>query len=206
MPTRDSSKRKTRQTVDLDPADFALLVKLAEQLQCTKAEVFRRGFRLLQAQDVKALPPELTMQGDADTIRAKQLAIEAFRVCGTVAVAASRANVTVRTIQHWSQTDEVFRELANEAQALAIGLVKAKMFEDAIGGNTSAQFGILNAHDPHFGQIRTAMLQKVIEPLLDAVVENARRYLSDDQLERFASECGRSGERVALKAVGGRSR
>ena len=206
-PKSECQKKTRRQNVNLTDEDDRLVKELASRLGCSEQEAFRRGVQQLAARaESGEVPMALRMSGDSDTLGAKKKAIEAFSVCGTVAVAAHRAGVTVGTVQYWSKTDPVFAQLANEAQALSVGLVKAKMYEDAIAGNTSAQFGILNAHDPHFGQIRTAMIQRVIEPLLDAVVENARRYLSTEQLERFAAECSRSGERVALKAVGGRSR
>ena len=203
---RPVAEKKTRQrSVCLTEEDFHLVAKLTEELGCSQQEVFRRALHRL-AREVKenSLPDTLRMSGDEPTLKAKAAAIEAYKGCGTVALAANRANVTVQTVQYWSREDPVFRQLAEEAQSLSIGMVKNKMFIDAMAGNTSAQFGILNAHDPHFGQIRGAMIQRIIEPLLDLVVENARRYLSVDELRRFATDVGRAGERVALTAAGGK--
>lgn len=196
-----------RKYVDLTTAEAATLVELAATMNCSPPEVLRRGLALLKervAAEAGSLPLVLQMAGDAETIERKTKALEAFRVCGNVAVAADRAGVTTRTIQNWAQTDPVFAELSIEGKALSIGKVQCKMYTDAMEGNTSAQFGILNAHDPNYGAIRTQMLQRVVGPLLDGVVESARRYLPAPELQRFALECGRIGERVALSATAGK--
>lgn len=193
-----------RKYVDLTADELATVNDLAAEMNCSPSEVFRRGLAMLKdrvAAEAGSLPVTLQMIGDAETIERKSKAIEAFRVCGNVAVAADRAGVTTRTIQNWAQNDPVFAELSMEGKAFAVGRVQCKMYDDAMEGNTSAQFGILNAHDPNFGAIRTQMLQRVVTPLLDGVVESARRYLPAPELQRFALECGRIGERVALQAT-----
>ncbi|TXH16677.1 MAG: hypothetical protein E6R03_05035 [Hyphomicrobiaceae bacterium] len=204
-PRKDGgTAHRNQKTLIFNDAELADLVELAEVLGCSQQDVIRRALaKLKEFVDAEAgnLPLVLQMSGDPDTVARKQKAIEAFRVCGNVAVAADRAGVTTRTIQNWAQNDPVFAELSLEGKAFAVGKVQCKMYKDAIKGNTSAQFGILNAHDPNFGAIRTQMLQRVIGPLLDGVVESARRYLPVTELQRFALECGRLGERVALQAT-----
>lgn len=200
---RPEAEKKTRtQNVVLTEDEFSLIARMSEDLGCSKQEFVRRSIHKM-AQDINAnqVPEELRMSGDEPTLRAKGLAIEAYRQCGTVALAAHRANVTVQTIQYWAREDPVFRQLGDAAKELSVSLVKNKMFMDAMAGNTSAQFGILNAHDPSFGQIREAMIQRVLNPFISAVIDNAKRYMAVEDLHRFCAEISRAGERVALSAV-----
>jgi hypothetical protein len=188
--------------VPLTQAEREALDELCKELGLKPVDVIRRGLNLLVEQHKKeTLPPTICMSGNKATLAAKEAALEAFRVCGNVAVAANRAGVTSRTIALWAQSDPVFNELANEAKALSVGHIRVKLHEQAAEGNTVAMFGVLNALDPEFGAVRTAMIQKVVEPLLELVIRHARRYISGDDLQRFAIDVGRSGEQVSIAAT-----
>ena len=146
----------------------------------------------------------MTISGDENTVQAKAKAIEGRRNMLGWALTAKHAGVTYRTLKFWLDTDPVFRELAEEAQAQSVAVAETWLIKKAREGHVSAIFGVLNAKHPDYGMIRTQLLNQVLNPLLARIIEVARRFIQPADLQRFAQEIGGHAERVALSAVTGR--
>jgi hypothetical protein len=201
-PKPASEKKDLRRRFHFCESDLALAGKLAGELNCTESEVFSRALHHLgQEVEQQKLPIEGRLSGDADIVRRKRLALEAFAVLGNGAVAAARAGVCTRTVRSWVETDPIFAERAQAVQAAAVGQIRSKMWEKAAEGHTSSMFGILNAFDPEFGQIRAAMINRVVTPLLEAAAKSASQFLTHDQLLIYSADVQRAFSQISLGAT-----
>lgn len=211
---RRSKPKGVQVTVRLTEEQAKELRELAEVLRCPAPEVLRRGLGPMRqvAIAVRAgIEDDRMLEGDELTVEAKQKFLAATRMRKGAALAANEAGVTLRTVNIWCSRDDVFRRMAEEAQAVGIDEVEQWLLaiaQDAKSkGAVTAILAFLNNRHPDYGMIRTQLLQRVLGPLLDRVIKIASRFLPTADLQRFAVEVGRETELVALEASnGGRAR
>lgn len=198
-------ERKTKPVDEKKAARIQIYVtteqqaKVAQMLatlggKTTASDLFRRAIDALEEQLAREMTGletlELQMSGDPDILAKKQLAIKAFGYLANVPLVAERVGVTSRTIYYWLESDAVFNQLAEEAQARTVGMVEGALFKKAMDGHVSAMFGILNARHPDYGQIRNQMIQVHLAGVVDAILNVAHRFVPSDAWDRFTEAVG----------------
>lgn len=193
--------------MDLSDEEKETLDLVAATLRCTGPEVLRRGLLMmkLQALEIEAGGlADTVLAGDRLTVSTKLQYIRAIGVHMGAVLAAQEVGVSRRTVGYWLENDPVFRERVHEANAVAVEGQQRNLVNAANAGNVLAMQTILNAKHPDYGQVRLQILQRVVAPLTERVIQRAAHYLRPDDLQRFAADVGRYGESVALEAFTGR--
>lgn len=205
MPRKLKKKPKSEKTkvgVLLTPEERERAERLAESESCTIAELFRRALETHeQHRNLPTTTTDLILQGDQLTRMAKTRALQAFSQMQGIPRAANAAGVTQATIYNWLEHDPVFRTQAEECKNYAIDQVEGMLARTARKGNVTAMLAILNAHHPDYGQIRTQLLQRVLNPFLDRIVKLASQFIQPGDLKRFIEELTRDAESVIIEAT-----
>lgn len=187
-------------TVRLNEEEQTIVKDLAEAMGCSQGELFRRCLPAVRQQTLLALAGDNTvieMLGDKQTLEAKQKIVKRLRWLDPEAIACSKAGVLRRTFAIWLQADAVFRMLCEEAQAIGIGMAERWLVREARAGKIAAIFGLLNAKHPDYGVIRRQLIDRVLSPFVQKVLDVAAEFLSSDALDTFSERIGREADRLA---------
>ena len=194
--------------VPVTPAERQQIEDLATRLKISRSEVLRRGLPLLLAQVENAEaggPPDITMGGDSTTLAAKNLALQSIRSGKGIAMAAQDAGVTVRTVEFWSEKDPVFAQLAYESKAHFVESVEQTLLALASGHkgkspNVTACLAYLNANHPDYGVMRQQSAERLLEEVVNGVLDVAERLLPPDNLDAFTEAIVRHSRAVISQA------
>lgn len=195
-----AGKPITAVTVRLNEEEQVIVRELAESLGCSQGELFRRGLPAVRQQMLLALAGDNTvieMLGDKQTLDAKNKIIKRLRWLDPEAIAVNKAGILRRTFALWLQADAVFRMLCEEAQAIGIGMAERWLVREARNGKIAAIFGLLNAKHPDYGVIRRQLIDRVLSPFVQKVLNVASEFLHSDALDAFSERIGREADILA---------
>lgn len=180
-----------RHTVRLPGEYTERIDELQKLFQCNKSVIFRMGIdALLEQNRAMEFVGAVAFDGDAETVAKKWAVFEALRCGKGIVMSAREAKTTPRTVRDWLQNDPNFLEWAQDAKDESVEMAEYVVHHKAVNENhLGAAFGVLNAKHSQYGMVKAGFVVAKIKKFnKDVVLPLVAKYLSRDQLGKFAGE------------------